>query len=99
MNTYIDCEGRNKTDFVRRQHDYLYRKSQRASERRKTLGSNSHYSKGSGCKAEYKNQLLFYMPVMKGCNLKLKTQYHLHKHQTKKEILGYESNKICMRSI
>ena len=39
------------------------------------------------------------MPVMKGWNLKLKTQYHLHKHQTKKEILGYKSNKICTRFI
>lgn len=58
-------------------------KSQRANKRKKTLGNNSHYSKVSGCKAGYKNQLLFCMPVMKGWNLKLKTQYHLHKHQTK----------------
>lgn len=97
---YRDCEGRNKTLFVHRWHDYLCRKFKRINNNNKNplLELISDYSKVARYKVSIQKSVSSYIPSVNKQNF-VEKHNNIYISIFKSKILRHESKKICTRTI
>lgn len=88
------CQG-NKTVFISRQHDNVWRISYRTHEKAIRIGE---FRKMAGYMSTYKNQLCFYYLQQTIGNRDFLKQYHLQLHKNMK-YLGINLTKSYLKPI